>query len=72
MLNHYKLHDPKLVYIGKIVHDIEINTWEKKLFSETNMVKDDILKIIMKSNDNDIIIEESCRYLDAFYHKLNK
>ena len=32
MLDHYKLTDPKLTNLGKLIHDIEINTWETKLY----------------------------------------
>jgi len=30
LLKHYKLNDPKLIHIGKIIHDIEVNIWKKK------------------------------------------
>ena len=33
ILKYYNLKDPKLIYIGKIIHDIEVNIWEKKKFS---------------------------------------
>jgi len=30
LLEHYDLKDPRLKYIGRIIHDIEVNVWEKR------------------------------------------
>ena len=29
LLEHYELTDPTLIYIGRIIHDIEVNIWER-------------------------------------------
>jgi len=71
MLTHYRLKDPKLIYIGKIIHDIEVNIWERKVLKETPDVQNTIIKIIMESKSNDEIIKRSCEYFDLFYKKLN-
>ncbi len=67
MLKHYNLQDPKLIYIGKIIHDIEVNIWEKKVFPETHKVQEAINTIIMNSKNNDEVIEKSCKYFDLLY-----
>ena len=69
LLNHYELKDATLMYIGKIVHDIEVNIWEKKVFDETPLVQDAINKIIWNSRNSDEVIEKSCKYFDWLYEK---
>jgi len=32
LLKHYKIKDPKVNYIGRIIHDIEVNVWGKKSY----------------------------------------
>lgn len=69
ILKQYRLEDPKLVYIGRIIHDIEVNIWERKVLDETAVVQETIVGIITQSKDNDTIIEESCKYFDFLYQK---
>lgn len=69
LLKHYKLKDPKLIYIGKIIHDIEINIWEKKALEETLIVQDAVNKIIWNAKDRHEVIEKSCEYFDSLYQK---
>jgi hypothetical protein len=49
ILRHYQLIDPSLVYMGKIIHDIEVNVWERKLMQETYRVQEEVNKIISES-----------------------
>jgi len=70
ILKQYNLIDPKLLYIGKIIHDIEINIWDRKVIPETYIVKNDIINIIMKSKSNDRIIEKSINYFDLLYKNI--
>lgn len=70
LLKHYNLNDPNLVYIGKIIHDIEVNIWERKVLKETLIVQDAINDIILKSQNNDEIIEKSSKYFDSLYLSL--
>lgn len=67
ILKYYKLKDPKLIFIGKIIYDIEINVWEKKVFKETPSVQQAILSIIDQSGSPAKVIEKTCRYFDRFY-----
>jgi hypothetical protein len=69
LLRHYNLKDPKLIYIGKIIHDIEVNTWEKKVMPETVKVQEEISNIIRNSKSNDEVIEKSCQYFDLLYRE---
>jgi hypothetical protein len=70
ILMHYGLKDPILIHIGKIVHDIEVNIWERKVFDETLVVQDAVLRIINQAKDSNEVIEESCRYFDALYQRI--
>ena len=69
LLRHYELKDPKLIFIGKIIHDIEINVWEKKVFKETPSVQQAILLIIDQSGSPAEVIEKTCGYFDGFYDR---
>ncbi len=69
ILMNYKLDDPKLVHIGKIIHDIEVNTWEKKMFDETLVVQDTINKIIISAESSEALINRALEYFDLLYKK---
>lgn len=66
---HYKIDDPRCRYISKIVHDIEINTWEKKKEVESRSVIDAIHLIITRSFSSEEIIEKGLNYFDTLYAK---
>ncbi len=69
MLMNYKLDDPKLVHMGKIIHDIEVNTWEKKVFDETLKVQDTVNNIIWNSKSSKDVIKKTLEYFDSMYKK---
>jgi hypothetical protein len=69
ILKNYKLDNPKLVHIGKIIHDIEVNTWEKKVFNETLKVQDAVNNIIWNSKSSKEVIRETLEYFDSIYKK---
>ncbi len=70
LLRHYKIRDERLIYIGRIVHDIEINTWEKKVMQESRYVTDQIVSIINESKSSRDVIDRSLDFFDALYAKL--
>ena len=68
LLEHYRLSSPKLKYIGRIIHDIEINTWGRKAYVESTKVLEDIRQIITKNKENyRAILEKSIKYFDRLY-----
>jgi len=69
-LKQYNLRDPKLLYIGRIVHDIEVNIWEKKQLHETPIVQEAIAEIIKKSKSNEEVVEKSCKFFDLLYERI--
>jgi hypothetical protein len=52
-------------YIGKIVHDIEVNVWEKKTLPETPRVQQAVIEIIISSDTPDEIIYRIMAYFDG-------
>jgi len=67
ILKYYNLKDPKLIYIGKIIHDIEVNIWERKVLDETLRIQNEINKIILTSKTRDEAIERCLEYFDSLY-----
>jgi len=68
LLEHYDLKDPRLKYIGRLIHDIEVNVWEKKVYNESTKVLEAIRLIIVKNEGNNkVIMEKSLEYFDALY-----
>ena len=70
ILKHYEIKDPNLTYIGKIIHDIEINIWERKVLPETAFVRDRINQIILDSQNNREVMERSARFFDSVYKRV--
>ena len=59
-------------YIGKIVHDIEVNVWEKKTLPETRRVQQAVIEFIISSDSPDEIINRSMAYFDGLYRELKR
>jgi len=43
MAARYGLHGDRIEYIGRVIHDIEINTWQRKALKETRRIESVIL-----------------------------
>lgn len=71
LLEYYRIKDKKLLKIGRIIHDIEINTWEQKLYKESKEIEMDIYKIIEETNSSSEIIGKSAKYFDRIYENLD-
>lgn len=67
LLKHYKIKNPKVNYIGRIIHDIEVNVWEKKVIKETRIVQDEVNKIIWESKDSEEIIRKTNTFFNSLY-----
>lgn len=70
ILVHYRITDQKLLYIGRIMHDIEINVWEKKKMPETTEVRKTLDSIIGNGKDREDVIQKSMEFLDALYARI--
>ncbi len=67
----YNIDDPRCRYISRIVHDIEINTWEQKVMPESRAVIQSIRHIIDSSANSEETIEESRVYFDRLYQQIS-
>lgn len=67
---HYQIVDQSVDYIGRIIHDIEINVWEKKLMPETHQVIRELRPTMIEESPIDAVTQ--CQsYFENFYAKLN-
>jgi hypothetical protein len=66
LLEHYKLNDNKLVYIGRVIHDIEVNIWERKVMDETHKVETELFEIL-DDKDPEKTVHACLDYFDSFY-----
>ena len=72
IIDEYKIKDPAAIRIGRIIHDIEINIWEKKLYKESLEVAEKIMHIIQNSKNNTEIIQKSNAYFDSLYKDVKR
>ncbi len=63
------LNDERLIYIGKIIHDIEINTWKTKKLKETPTVQNELWEIIDQEQDEQKTIHKAMEFFDKIYQK---
>jgi len=70
LIKKYRIADPALQKIGKIIHDIEINYWGKKQIEESQKINDSIQEIIANSETSEEILKKSFIYFDLLYSEL--
>ncbi len=72
ILRKNKLNDPALLEMGEIFHDIEVNSWGRKVRRESKGVEIALRKIVKDHNGPNEILEESFVFLDSLYKGLAK
>jgi hypothetical protein len=72
ILQEQNLNDERLLYIGKIIHDIEINTWDRKKFEQTSVVQDSLREIIDQEADEQKVIDRAVQFFDSLYNDMVK
>lgn len=70
LLDHFRLEDPALIRIGRLIHDIEINVWEKKRFQKTVEMQIFFIDLLSDSPENDDAIKRANAYFDRLYEDL--
>ncbi|MBI1745072.1 MAG: chromate resistance protein [Acidobacteria bacterium] len=70
ILKKFQIKDPAAVQIGKIVHDIELEYWNKPAEKLVREVKVTIKEILRAANDNHEALEKSFVYFDELYKGL--
>jgi hypothetical protein len=70
LLDHYRITNRKLSNLGEIIHDIEINTWERKRFRRTAEVVASLLFVMDKGRSNEETVKMARDYFDRLYEGL--
>jgi len=70
LLVHYRLRDRKLLNIGKLVHDIEINLWEKKVFRETERIQLLFTDLLDGSSTDEEVMDKAMKIFDDLYRTI--
>jgi len=66
LLEHYRLEDEALKHIGRIIHDIEVNLWERKVLEQTRRIESEVFRIL--SDERPQATVKACLgYFDALY-----
>ena len=63
----YKIHNPALDYIAKIVWDVEVNVWDKKTTPEASGVNAVIRGLARTTKNENECFEKSWPVFDALY-----
>lgn len=69
LIEHYKLNDSTLTYIGRIIHDTEVNTWERKVMDETRKVEAEVFELL-DDKQPDKTVKACVGYFDTLYKGL--
>jgi hypothetical protein len=71
MAHYYAITDRKVGLIGKLIHDIEINTWDKKVYRMTGEVEERIFGMIRKQQRTERLIDRGVHFFDSLYESLS-
>ncbi len=72
LVSHFRLDDPRILRMGRIVHDIEINVWEKKAWKKSAEVQIRIADLLSRSRDRASLLKESGDFFDELYRQLSQ
>ncbi len=63
--NEYSLHDDRVDHLARIIHDIEINFWNKNKNNETARFQFELKKILQEATDNTAALKGCFEFLDT-------
>jgi hypothetical protein len=66
LIEHYRVDDEKIKYIARVIHDIEVNVWERKVMPETEQVSAEIQAILSLEDDQRALVQ-CVAYFDKLY-----
>ncbi|NOY69061.1 MAG: chromate resistance protein [Deltaproteobacteria bacterium] len=67
MLSYYRLNDPRLEKIALFIHDIEINTWEKKKYRQSENIRRFVSTLLSEKKKPQEIIDAALPFFDQLY-----
>lgn len=70
ILQKYRINDPALIHIGKIMHDIEINYWREKVITESQKIQEGIQEIISSTKDPTECLKKTFLIFDEIYRHI--
>lgn len=70
LLSEYKVSDPTVQWLGRIIHDLEINVWSQKQTAETEAVERAFLAIREPFGERPIPMECHIAFFDIVYDSL--
>ncbi len=70
ILQDQKLDNRQLRYIGQVIHDIEINTWDIKKIEQTHSIQSALQEIIDGEHDEQKGILKAIQFFDQLYKKI--
>lgn len=69
---YYSVKGDKIDAIGKLIHDIEINRWDRKRFTTTQKVEQFVLGLIQSKKSNEEIIALANAFFDSLYENKDR
>ena len=70
LLQHYRITDRRLMNIGRLIHDIEINLWEEKVFRKSKEIEITFMDLLLEYKSNEVLIKRATTYFDGLYKDL--
>lgn len=72
ILNKYKINDPVLLKMAKLIHNIEIDYWHRKLTDKSETIEREVRNIIDSTKDKNACFEKGFIYFDELYRELKQ
>ncbi|MBU1087468.1 MAG: chromate resistance protein [Candidatus Omnitrophica bacterium] len=71
VVNKYKITDPRVRAIGKIIHEIEINYWSQEANSKIVELKQEVFSVLQTATSLDQGFEKTFLIFDKLYNDLS-
>lgn len=70
LFDHYQPSDARLAYIGRLIHDMEVNVWARKALPETRRVEAELIEVLTDT-PTDRAVEICLGYFDALFGRID-
>lgn len=69
ILAHYAIRDDNLIAIGRLIHDMEINTWMKDRLPASVALENQLLEIISNKTPTETLVDRALSFLDEYFEQ---